>query len=72
MSGVRLGFTYAAALVLLGLLIAVATAPGHAQGKPGQVTVKPLPPGFFRFTAAPASVAKVAPQPGPQRRHRRS
>ncbi|MBC7522552.1 MAG: hypothetical protein H7268_15845 [Sandarakinorhabdus sp.] len=70
MSGVRLGFTYAAALVLLGLLIAVVTAPGQARGKVVQANARPIPPGFFRFTAAPVRTAKAAPQAGSQRKQR--
>jgi hypothetical protein len=70
MSGVRLGFTYAAGLVVLGLLIALVTAPGEAQGKTAQAATRPMPPGFFRFTAAPARTAKVAPQPATPRKQR--
>ena len=70
MTGVRLGFTYAAGLVLLGLLIAAVTVPGQARGKPVQATARPMPPGFFRFTAVPARAAKASPQAGSQRKQR--
>jgi hypothetical protein len=68
MNGVRLGFTYAAALVLIGLLVAAIAAPSPGHGKPAPSNAKPLPPGFFRFTAVKIPPAKAPPVSKPIRR----
>ena len=69
MAGVRLGLTYAAAIVLLGLLVAMLNGPGAGgvqpesglpggAGKPVQTTDRavfdPVDVARFGFTAAPA------------------
>ena len=73
MAGARLGLTYAAAIVLLGLLVAMLGGPGAGAAapqsglpgiaampvhRPGRAVFSPVDAARFGFTAAPA-------RPGP-------